>query len=302
MHDANSADPVLPAELERVIFEFAAWQDPETVLTLVLVAKRVCIWIEPELYHIVQSRKQRLFRMMQSKPSEFLRQHVHHLTISANVEHADVVHILSTCMSVHNLAIWNNTVTLPELIPLICRLTNLQRLSINLFALFGGRAGDSFHLDQFRIPPSEELPFTYLTHLDIFGLLPEQLWPVFRMLPRLTHLSLTDTYFPESINAALSTCPVLQLLIVVWTEPEDSPLPDESEISTDLRVCIVRCLFFEFDWELGARGGRDVWRRGEEAVANKVRERQKGSDVQDAFRILPQTNPAYLLQTANTLS
>ncbi|KAJ7045070.1 hypothetical protein C8F04DRAFT_522885 [Mycena alexandri] len=198
MHDADSADPVLPAELERVIFEFAAWQDPETVFTLVLVAKRVCIWIEPELYHIMLSRKQRLFRMMQSKPSEFLRQHVHHLTISANVEHADVVHILSTCTSVHNLAIWNNTVTLPELIPLIYKLTNLQRLSINLFALFSRRS-DSFHLDQFRIPPSEELPFTSLTHLSLFGLVPEQLWPVSRMLPA-TNAPLPHRHLPPRIN------------------------------------------------------------------------------------------------------
>ncbi|KAJ7757566.1 hypothetical protein B0H16DRAFT_1689581 [Mycena metata] len=276
MHDA---DPVLPVELERFIFELAAWQDPETIFPLILVAKRVYMWIEPELYHIVLFRK-RLLPMLESKPAEFLRQHVHHVAIFVELEYADVVRILSTCTDVYNLAIWNTAANRPDLLPLLRKLTNLQRLSTNLFALFGGR--DDFILDQFRIPPPEELPFTYLTHLDIFGLFPKGLWPVFGMLPRLTHLSLTDTVSPELISAALGTCPVLQLLVVVWGgDPVISPPPDQSKISTDPRFCIVLCSLFEIDWELGARGGRDVWRRAEEAVANKTRERQKGSDVRE---------------------
>jgi hypothetical protein len=33
-----------PPELERVIFELAAWHYPDTMTTLILVAKKVCIW------------------------------------------------------------------------------------------------------------------------------------------------------------------------------------------------------------------------------------------------------------------
>ncbi|KAJ7757569.1 hypothetical protein B0H16DRAFT_1823917 [Mycena metata] len=243
----HSADPVLPVELERLIFELAAWQDPETIFALILVAKRVCMWIEPELYHIVLFRK-RLLPMLESKPAEFLRQHIHHLAIPAGIEYADVVRILSTCTDVHNLAIWNNTATRPELLPLLCKLTNLQRLSTTLFALCGGFDA------RLRIPPPEELPFANLTHLDIFGLFPEQLWPVFKMLPRLTHLSLsTNTQPPALINAALNACPLLQVLAVVWVGM--SVLPDESKISADPRFCIVQCSHHEFDWKLGAWGG-----------------------------------------------
>ncbi|KAJ7757565.1 hypothetical protein B0H16DRAFT_1885583 [Mycena metata] len=265
MHDADSADPLLPPELERVIFELAVWQNPETIFALVLVAKRVCTWIEPELYHVVVFGKPRSLLMLESKPSQFLGQHVHHLAIPANVLHVDVVRILSTCTGVHDLAIWNNISTRPDLLPLLRKLTNLQCLSANLFALFGGR--DDFTLDQFRIPSPRGAT---------------GLWPVFKLLPRVTHLSVTDTYSPEVINAALGTCPVLQLLVAVWgRDPAMSPPPDESKISTDPRFCIVLCSLFEFDWELGARGGRDVWRRAEEAVANNPRERQKGSDVRE---------------------
>lgn len=233
--------------------------------------------IEPELYHIVLFRKP-LLPMLQLKPAEFLRQHVHHVAISVELEHTDVVQILSTCTGVHDLAIWNNAATRPDLLPLLCKLTNLQRLSANFFALFGG--DDDFTWGQFRIPPLEGLPsFAYLTHLDFFGLILEEFWPFLGMLPRLTHLALTDdteTYSPELVNAALGTCPVLQLLVVLWTSY--GPLPDDSEISTDPRFCIVEYSLnpYEFDWELGARGGRDVWRRAEEAVAHKTRERQKG--------------------------
>jgi hypothetical protein len=34
----------LPIELERVIFELTAWAYPDTIQTLILVARRVCIW------------------------------------------------------------------------------------------------------------------------------------------------------------------------------------------------------------------------------------------------------------------
>ncbi|KAJ7757567.1 hypothetical protein B0H16DRAFT_1885585 [Mycena metata] len=268
MHDADSAGPVLPVELERLIFELAAWQDPEIIFTLILVAKRVCIWIEPELYHTVVFRKSRSLLMLQSKPAEFLRQHVHHVAISVELEYDDVVQILSTCTGVHDLAIWNNAATRPDLLPLIHKLTNLQRLSANLFALFGGREG--FTLDQFRIPPPEELPLASLTHLDLFGPLPERLWSVFRTLRQLTHLALTDLYPRELIPAALGTCPVLRLLVVKWSL--DAKMPAASKISTDPRFCIVRCTDYEFDWERGARGRTNVWH----AAATKIRARRKG--------------------------
>ncbi|KAJ7879703.1 hypothetical protein B0H13DRAFT_1571256, partial [Mycena leptocephala] len=42
--------PLLPPELERIIFELAAFVNPASMPSLLLVAPRVKIWIEPLLY------------------------------------------------------------------------------------------------------------------------------------------------------------------------------------------------------------------------------------------------------------
>ncbi|KAJ7915066.1 hypothetical protein B0H13DRAFT_2324721 [Mycena leptocephala] len=250
----------LPIELERDIFELAAWQYPETVTTLILVARRVCIWIEPQLYHVVLSHSsaERLLHMMQSKPPEFLREHVHHLALSAAMPRTDVTHILSTCTNVHDLAVWTGD-TYPELLSDMRNLTHLRRLSVNLFELFGGAR-------QFKLPSLDELPFAHLTHLDVFSSIPETLWPVFGTLPCLTHLSFSDYCISELLQTALNTCAVLELLVVVWMEDAEAEDVQNASQITDPRFCMIPCQFFENDWELGAWGGSDFWSRADELV------------------------------------
>ncbi|KAJ7748626.1 hypothetical protein B0H16DRAFT_1552717 [Mycena metata] len=255
----------LPTELERIIFELAAWQSRETVFTLILVAKKVCAWIEPELYRVLVFKlHERAVRMLQSKPPEFLRQHVHHLALFGTLERVNVAQILSTCTSIRNLALWTGD-TYPELVPLLCKLTNLQRLSIDLFDFFGGET-------QLRIPPCEELPFFgHITHLDVFGSIPPNLWPVFAMLPRLTHLCLSDTYLPDLIRAAFGLCERLELLVVLWTYHGHSHVQEGQSEITDPRLCIISCAMIYEDWEFGARGKADFWQQGEEMVEMKRR-------------------------------
>ncbi|KAF7335649.1 hypothetical protein MVEN_02219800 [Mycena venus] len=269
----------LPPELERDIFELAAWEYPEAVKTLILVARRVCIWIEPQLYQVVLSRgsgaTERLLQMMHSKPPEFLREHVCHLALSSLTPRSDVTRILSTCTNVHDLAIWTGD-TYPELLSDMRHLTNLRRLSINLFDLFGGHNG-------FQLPRPEELlplPFAHLTHLDVFSSMPEPMWPVFGMFPCLTHLAFSDYYHPEMVHTTLDTCAVLQLLVIVWTYDDDPDAGgednhDTSEIS-DPRFCTIPCHLFESDWEEGAWGGLDFWRRAEIELRERG-ERRQGS-------------------------
>ncbi|KAJ7711007.1 hypothetical protein B0H16DRAFT_1629875 [Mycena metata] len=261
----DAAAVTLPPELERVIFELAAWQSRKTIFTLILVAKKVCAWIEPELYHVLLFKlPEQAVRMLQSKPPEFLRQHVHHVALASTFEHTDVARLLSTCTSIRNFAFWTGN-TYPELVPLLCKLTNLQRLSIDLFDLFGGDT-------ELRIPPCEELPFTHITHLDILGLVSPELWPVFAMLPRLTHLCFSDVYLPDAIRAAFDLCERLELLVVIWIYQEDRSGGEEQSEITDPRLCIIDCEMVYQDWELGARGGVDFWRQGEQMV--EMRRRQ----------------------------
>ncbi|KAJ7733068.1 hypothetical protein DFH07DRAFT_141322 [Mycena maculata] len=259
----------LPIELERVIFELAAWWYPETTQTLILVAKRVCIWIEPLLYQVVLSNgnPDRLLQMMQAKSPEFLRKHVHHLAFSSVIPRSEITRVLSTCTNIYDLALWTGD-TYPGLLGDMGNLTHLRQLSVNLYALFGGH-------EEFNIPPPAELPFSHLTHLDVFSAVPEPLWSVFATLPALTHLSFSDYYIPELISAVLQTCEPLKLLIVVWTQDAD-PMWETPEIA-DPRFCMIACPQFENDWELGAWGGLDFWRRADDFVARKRNGEIEGS-------------------------
>ncbi|KAJ6546612.1 hypothetical protein B0H10DRAFT_2130982 [Mycena sp. CBHHK59/15] len=253
----------LPVELERDIFELAAWLHPETIQTLILVAKRVCIWIEPLLYHVVLLRgggdSERLLRMMDSKPPEFLREHVRHLALSSTISRSDVKRILSMCTNITDLALWTGD-TYPDLLSEMGRLNNLAQLSINLYEVFGRNQSPS--------PVQFEQPaFSHLTHLDIFSTLPEVLWPVFGKIPHLTHLSFTDYYVPELLAHVIDVCQSLQVLIVLWTQEAEHGI-QEPDI-TDQRFCLISCPDFEEDWNLGAWGGMDFWAKSDAFVERK---------------------------------
>ncbi|KAJ7887662.1 hypothetical protein B0H14DRAFT_3430691 [Mycena olivaceomarginata] len=47
-----SSSPMLPAELEREVFEICSLSRPVSIPTLMLIAKRVKEWIEPLLYRV----------------------------------------------------------------------------------------------------------------------------------------------------------------------------------------------------------------------------------------------------------
>ncbi|KAF8173170.1 hypothetical protein K438DRAFT_1940237 [Mycena galopus ATCC 62051] len=268
MHIEDQTLVALPPELERVIFELVAWNFPETITTLILVAKRVCIWIESELYRVLlitgPGSTDRLMRMMDSKPPIFLQKHVQHLALSSAISRADVTRVLSTCTNICDLTLWTGS-TYPELLADLRNLTNLQHLSVNLFELFRENR-------QFQLPRVGELPFAHLTHLDVFSIMPEELWPFFGMLPRLTHLSFSDNYHPELVQTVLDTCAALELVVAVWTHDSDTDpddvVHDASEIS-DPRFCIISCRGYESDWEEGAWGGIDFWYRAEVARQNR---------------------------------
>ncbi|KAJ6496077.1 hypothetical protein C8R45DRAFT_1211768 [Mycena sanguinolenta] len=275
----------LPPELERVIFELVAWEEPSMIKTLILVAKRICVWIEPELYRVLlfsglESAK-RLLKIMESKPPEFLQKHVHHLALSTSIDRSDVTRVLSICTSVHDLALWTGR-TDTELLSDLRNLANLRHLSVNLFDLFGGRT-------KFQLPRLDELlPFAHITHLDVFSSLPEQLWLFFGMLPRLTHLSFNNNYVPELLQTALDTCALLQLLAVVWTyEVDDGEETADTSAISDPRFCEVWCNAYAEDWEEGAHGRIDFWYRAEVARQLRSERRRKGSAADEMEVLAP---------------
>ncbi|KAJ7818737.1 hypothetical protein B0H13DRAFT_2313689 [Mycena leptocephala] len=93
--------PTLPRELEKIIFEMAALKHPLSMPSMVRVAQRVKIWIEPQLYKVLmidiapgrstyaQCIVIRFLRTVQkliassSRRAPMLRKHVRHLILSS---------------------------------------------------------------------------------------------------------------------------------------------------------------------------------------------------------------------------
>ncbi|KAF7325639.1 hypothetical protein MKEN_00413700 [Mycena kentingensis (nom. inval.)] len=139
--------PHLPPELEREIFEFAAASDPfnaQLRLRLLLVARRVRIWIDPLIYsHIVFSRTNnwtRLKRIIASKPPDFLARHVKSVFMPTSVVSIyEASEIVEACPDVERLACWidhkapfDGMPMFPQTIPLHLPMPALSRLSIEL--------------------------------------------------------------------------------------------------------------------------------------------------------------------------
>ncbi|KAJ7191739.1 hypothetical protein GGX14DRAFT_481125 [Mycena pura] len=266
---AHGRVPHLPPELELAIFKLTARFYPEMIHTLILVCKRVCTWVEPLLYKVVQNNstgsEDRILRMMTSKPPEYLQAHVRHVALFNFIDRRDVSRLLSTCTDIEDLAIWSGD-TYPALLDIMRHLTRLRHLSVNIFDLFGGYS-------HFQLPPVEQLPLSLvnLTHLDVFGTPTAELCPFFGMLSALTHLAFSDIYMPLLVQHALDTCPALQVLVIVWTQ---SDAHEETPEITDPRFCTVFCTNFNEDWETGAWDGEDFWYRAE---AIKHRREIKGA-------------------------
>ncbi|KAJ6554304.1 hypothetical protein B0H19DRAFT_1262683 [Mycena capillaripes] len=53
MSESTNADPALPLDLERLIFEFAAEQYPLSIPRLLRVCQRVYAWLKPSLYRVL---------------------------------------------------------------------------------------------------------------------------------------------------------------------------------------------------------------------------------------------------------
>ncbi|KAJ7204221.1 hypothetical protein C8J57DRAFT_386077 [Mycena rebaudengoi] len=117
------ADPAFPEDLERCIFESAAFFHADCIPALLLVAHRVKIWIEPLFYKVVTiyglpretvPKPNTIFRhsvpalygLMKSKPASFFPDNVRHVQL-AGVPIADILTALAACNATINLALFD---------------------------------------------------------------------------------------------------------------------------------------------------------------------------------------------------
>ncbi|KAJ7656046.1 hypothetical protein DFH06DRAFT_1328878 [Mycena polygramma] len=202
---ACNTEPLLPPEIEREVFELSAvctrgvQDDPK----LLLVARRVNIWIEPFLYRIIsvvhlspenwnkhQIPEHIFLKMLESKPASLWLALTRHLSVA--IRGGDPMEqILSMCRTSSNLALivhpydlfggyqLANSLALITTMPLV-------RLSAHIGSLFHPDAADFSH------PVFAHL--THLTLLDTFA--DHMMWATdLGQLPYLTHVSL---HFPSS--------------------------------------------------------------------------------------------------------
>ncbi|KAF7303537.1 hypothetical protein MIND_00582900 [Mycena indigotica] len=258
------ATPVLPPELERVVFELAAWRDKETMCTLVLVARRVNIWIGPLRYRVrlvtFQSGNiDALWQLIDNCPAS--RIHTRHLAVCRLTLHTEddiatssIPRILRAFPHLVSLRLWSVTPASIADFHLLHALPALRRLAINLVAIFSERTPG---------PDPPPAPLLHVTHLELFhqrahfhGDVPDLnlMRSALRCWPALTVLAHVHGPFVERLDGAQQALHAERAAEFAAIDP---------------RLVILRSVLesWEQDWERGAWGGWDCWRRAEEVVA-----------------------------------
>ncbi|KAJ7174144.1 hypothetical protein C8R43DRAFT_636449 [Mycena crocata] len=276
-NDPEGAKPLLPMDLEREIFEFAAFSHPQGIPRLALVAWRVKAWVEPILYKSlcvtgatvssVNSTHRRITldafnEAIQLKPPSFFHDYVHHLCIALHEAHPRAV--LATCDGVVDLALFHSSAE-SWLLPFLAKMP-LARLSTSLDGLFTGSVDFGHPI------------FSRLTHLDVhdsMGSNDREDWAIgIPQIPHLTHLSFLDTHRPPFIQTVLAGCRLLKALILVYSDIPAYGMEEEGleYFANDTRSVVVVVQKYLEDWEVGADGGEDYWVKADEFI----RKRQSG--------------------------
>ncbi|KAJ7185922.1 hypothetical protein C8R46DRAFT_1343090 [Mycena filopes] len=288
----------LPVELERLIFELCAGLHPRMSPSLILVAHRVKIWIEPLLYKVLmhsgmtaESPTNARARRSVDALRQLLRQpratfswpnHVRHICLSDLQPWGMLMQLLSLCKNTTNLALLYPTpdLCLAPRFPALLGSLRLQRISIHLNTLFPPSAG--------AVDFSHSM-FTHLTHLDLrdYDLRNRDggaHWSGIGALSRLTHLSFRRSHvMPVICEVALRKCAALRVLVSIirigtWT-PTTRPSHEEDRLARrDVRFVMILLLDYQLDWEIGAWGGDDYWTVAEA----RVKERREKSRVEGA--------------------
>ncbi|KAL0946098.1 hypothetical protein HGRIS_012363 [Hohenbuehelia grisea] len=260
-----------PLDLERDIFEFAARDDREMALQLVLVSKLVQRWVDPILYERVwlASRDQadQFIVALDSKPAPFFY-NVKVLCLAYPVGRDRAEKILPLCTALVGFACW-----VPNLLTLAtCRDKSPRRISFN------------FSLGEYTphrvVPDFAASLFANITHLEFVDdteFCTE--WEGFDLIPHLTHLSFVwAKRFPLSTppphaQLALETCPQLRILLLLrpgfsgnagdglklFNDPRAVILKRQSQSTSNIRSR------WEKQW---TPGETDIWNEAE-VIAEK---------------------------------
>ncbi|KAJ6473403.1 hypothetical protein C8R47DRAFT_1324489 [Mycena vitilis] len=255
-------EPVFPRELEREMFETTALMHPGQILSLLRIARRVLLWIEPLLYRIIHSTgdlnvTNGILHTLAVKPPEFFHA-VRHLGLDSPDFTSDTnMKLLRLCKKATSFSARRQCLD-AAFLPLLAGM-RIQQLGVNLGVLFNGTIDLQHGL------------FRYITHLDMFGT--EGVvgaLPNLPTLPALTHLCLPNGILRDDALRALSECSRLNVLLIQWPMMEEDDYMDEQIPHVyDIRFVIGTYGDYWDDWVAGAKGFPDAWSKADDFVARK---------------------------------
>ncbi|KAJ7034274.1 hypothetical protein C8F04DRAFT_1260036 [Mycena alexandri] len=279
-----SSSPVLPPELERIIFEMAALLRPTTIPNLMRTAWRVKNWVEPLLYRTVFIQRilstnyridgfprltvQGLHQQASIKPPGFYQSPVKHLYLDCDpwfdaVE--EVEYLLKVCGSVEALALVGNprlelTALSADLLPY------LRRLKVHFVSFRGGWGV------QFTHPSIRNL--THLELLDVdWHLHTETLFAGLTLMPHLTHFAFNT--LPYTFASTLrAMCDGLRantrlshVVLLSWNPDE---LRAAEILAKDIRFMCIKQVDYRADWVRGADSGHKFWELAEDFLVARL--------------------------------
>ncbi|KAJ7057180.1 hypothetical protein C8F01DRAFT_1153688 [Mycena amicta] len=273
----RTTETKLPPELEREIFETTATLHRSTIPSLLRVAHRVLLWIEPFLYETIEIDESpkylALLASASSKSPEFLARSVRRVTIytiwmvfssSSPLGRDACSDILRACTGITHLAMRPSSMYFYKADVLaLLEPMRLQRLTCFVA-----------HLCPEPDSPAPEFLRT-ITHLTLFDadLDPDgiDVLPLIASLPVLTHLgahSVRDRDGAQKVQALLECCPRLRIFVILHYEVPKPNVP--APASTTIRdPRLVHCEFE--DWAEGVSAIPNYWTMAEEFVENRRR-------------------------------
>ncbi|KAJ7488320.1 hypothetical protein FB451DRAFT_1362776 [Mycena latifolia] len=257
-------EPSLPVELEREIFEIAAFTDRAMIPTLLRVCHRVHTWLEPLLYRVLtftHNKSENLLppieSAIKSKPAGFFKSAVRHIYLEfpgplPRTQLSRYINLLECFSGITNLCIDGEFDS--QLLPSLSAM-RLQRLALTV-----------------PLPSLCHPLFLSVTHLDIYTFAAHhaeswEKWSHLASLPALTHLCLSHRISRAILPHVVGECRKLALVLTIC----DSEAFVETLTVTDPRVVVTTLEIYHADWTEGAWGGDDVWARAEQFLAQKQR-------------------------------
>ncbi|KAJ7828976.1 hypothetical protein B0H13DRAFT_2116563 [Mycena leptocephala] len=273
-------DPRLPPELEHKIFEISALVHPGMVPTLLRVARRVQIWIEPLLYRLIWfdhppndprqiAETNAVLAAMESKATSVFRE-VRNLFLkcSSGGPAEKGCSLLRLCPNVVKLFLSPSSSSAePQLVTVLGGM-HICKLSVWLPNLFGAESLAT------GIDFTHPL-FISITHLHILNRIEmeNEIYPGLTGLPALTHLALNQTVLWDALRKVLYGCKKLAVLVNLWPMFRSFRGREFSEKTpfSDTRFVVTAYTDLWREWRAGAEGGMDFWTAANGFIARKQR-------------------------------